>query len=182
MSQTFAMKAFCAVWVGVCLTFCGNVYAGQQPASLRPALVPSSQGIFLVFPFENDGASPRLDWLSEGLEELTIQYLSAAGQQVYSHAGRAAELERNGLPFSAKLSRASMLRIAQDLDADFVIFGSFTSDGKALIVESRVLRLDPLGLLPVIRESGPLESLMELHGKVVWRLLSGNDHPYRFSL
>src|ERR1700730_2673944 len=142
----------------------------------------SSQAIYVVFPFQNAGASPRLDWLGEGLEELTIQYLSAAGQQVYSHAGRAAELERNGLPFSAKLSRASMLRIGQDLDADFVIFGSFTSDGKALIVESRVLRLDPLGLLPVVRESGPLESLMELHGKVVWRLLSGNDHPYRSSL
>src|SRR5258708_40347485 len=26
------------------------------------------QGIYLVFPFENAGASPRLDWLGEGLE------------------------------------------------------------------------------------------------------------------
>ena len=157
---------------------------GAQEQGAKPGAGGSGspQGIFIVFPFQNAGASPRLDWLGEGLEELTIQYLSAAGQQVYSHAGRAAELERNGLPFSARLSRATMLRIAQDLDADFVIFGSFTSNGKSLIVESRVLRIDPLGLLPVIRESGPLESLMELHGKVVWRLLSGNDHPYRFTL
>ena len=88
----------------------------------------SQQGIYLVFPFENNGSSPRLDWLGEGLEELTIQYLSDAGEQVYSHAGRAGELERYGLPTSAKLSRATMLRIAQDLDADYVIFGSFTSD------------------------------------------------------
>lgn len=140
------------------------------------------QGIYLVFPFQNAGASPRLDWLGEGLEELTIQYLSAAGQQVYSHAGRAAEFERDGLPFSARLSRASMLRIAQDLDADFVIFGSFASDGKSLSVESRVLRIDPIGLLPAVRESGPLESLMELHGKAVWRLLAGNGRPYWFTL
>src|SRR5258707_7598016 len=82
---------------------------------------PAQSGLYLVFPFENAGASPRLDWLGEGLEELTIQALSAGGQQVYSHAGRTTEMERNGLPFSAKLSRASMLRVAQDLDADFVV-------------------------------------------------------------
>src|SRR5215470_16778585 len=89
----------------------------------------TQQGLYLVFPFENAGSSPRLDWLGEGLEELTIQYLSDGGEQVYSHAGRAGELERYGLPSSAKLSRATMLRIAQDLDADYVIFGSFTSNG-----------------------------------------------------
>jgi len=156
--------------------------AQENGANTRAGGSAPQQGVYLVFPFQNAGASPRLDWLGEGLEELTIQYLSTAGQQVYSHAGRAAEFERNGLPFSARLSRASMLRIAQDLDADFVIFGSFASDGKSLTVESRVLRIDPIGLLPVVRESGPLESLMELHGKVVWRLLAGNGRPYWFTL
>ncbi len=119
--------------------------AQENGANLRAGSSGLQQGVYLVFPFQNAGASPRLDWLGEGLEELTIQYLSAAGLQVYSHAGRAAEFERNGLPFSARLSRASMLRIAQDLDADFVI-------------------------------------LMELHGKVVWRLLAGNGRPYWFTL
>jgi tetratricopeptide (TPR) repeat protein len=156
--------------------------SAQQPASTTSANSGSQQGVYLVFPFENVGASPRLDWLGEGLEELTIQYLTGAGQQVYSHAARTAELERNGLPFSAKLSRASMLRIAQDLDADFVIFGSFNSDGKSLTVEARVLRLDPATLLPVVRESEPLASMMELQTKVVWQLLTSNDHSYKRTL
>jgi len=141
-----------------------------------------NQRIFLVFPFENGGSAPRLEWLSEGLEELTIQGLSSAGQQVYSHSGRTAEMERNGLPLSAKVSRASMLRIAQDLDADFVIFGSFTSDGKTLSVEARLLRTDPLTLLPAVRESGPLDTMMELQAKCVWRLLSANNRDYRLTL
>src|SRR5258707_1767915 len=161
---------------------CAAASLSAQQTSARTNNGSAQSGVYLVFPFQNAGASPRLDWLGEGLEELTIQYLSTAGQQVYSHAGRAAEFERNGLPFSARLSRASMLRIAQDLDADFVIFGSFASDGKSLSVESRVRRIDPIGLLPVVRESGPLESLMELHGKVVWRLLAGNGRPYWFTL
>jgi predicted Zn-dependent protease/TolB-like protein len=142
----------------------------------------TQSGVYLVFPFENAGALPRLDWLSEGLEEITIQALSAGGQQVYSHAGRTTELERDGLPFSAKLSRASMLRVAQDLDADFVIFGSFSSDGKTLTIDSRVLRIDPLALLPSVRETGPLDSLIDMQSKVVWRLLSENDKAYRATL
>jgi predicted Zn-dependent protease/TolB-like protein len=164
-----------------CALLCAAASLNAQQASARTNGSAQS-GVYLVFPFENAGASARLDWLSEGLEELTIQALSAGGQQVYSHAGRTTELERDGLPFSAKLSRASMLRVAQDLDADFVIFGSFSSDGKALTIDSRVLRTDPLALLPSVRETGPLESLIEMQSKVVWHLLSENDRAYRATL
>lgn len=156
--------------------------AGAPTGARVAASEASQQGIYLVFPFENEGASPRLDWLGEGLEELTIQRLSAAGQQVYSHAGRAGELDRSGLPSSAKLSRASMLRIAQNMDADFVILGRFTSDGRSLMVESQILRVSPTKLLPAIRETGSLDSLMDLHVRLLWRLLSANDHTYTRSL
>jgi Tfp pilus assembly protein PilF/TolB-like protein len=178
MSQYRFMR--CALFIS-CALFCvGNLAARQIQSRVAPA--PIQSGVYLVFPFENRGASPRLDWLGEGLEELTIQALSSGGQQVYSHAGRTAELERNGLPFSAKLSRASMLRVAQDLDADFVVFGSFTSDGKSLTIESRVLRTEPLTLLAPVRETGPIESLIELQSRVVWRLLSESDKAYRPTL
>jgi tetratricopeptide (TPR) repeat protein len=157
--------------------------AAQAPARSPGAVAEASQqGIYLVFPFENVGASPRLDWLGEGLEELTIQRLSAAGQQVYSRAGRIGELDRSGLPPTAKLSRASMLRIAQSMDADFVIFGRFMSDGRSLVVESQILRVSPTRLLPAIRETGSLDSLMDLHVRLLWRLLSANDHAYKRSL
>jgi tetratricopeptide (TPR) repeat protein len=142
----------------------------------------SQQGLYLVFPFENNGSSPRLDWLGEGLEELTIQYLSDAGEQVYSHAGRAGELERYGLPTSAKLSRATMLRIAQDLDADYVIFGSFNSDGTSLTVDSHLLRVDPPALVAPVSETGPLTSLMDMQAKVVWHTLVANDKTYPLAL
>jgi tetratricopeptide (TPR) repeat protein len=142
----------------------------------------SQQRLYLVFPFENNGSSPRLDWLGEGLEELTIQYLSDAGEQVYSHAGRASELERYGLPTSAKLSRATMLRIAQDLDADYVIFGSFNSDGTNLTVNSHVLRVDPPALTAPVSETGPLSSLMDMQAKVVWHTLVANDKSYPLAL
>ena len=177
------LLSFRAVLFLLGLTFGAIHTAGaQQEARKAPSNGKSQPGVYLVFPFENEGASARLDWLSEGLEELTIQYLNGAGQGVYSHSARTAELERNGLPFSAKLSRASMLRIAEDLDADFVIFGSFKSDGTSLTVQARVLRLDPATLLPPVSETGPLASLMELQTRVVWRLVGANDHSYQRTL
>jgi tetratricopeptide (TPR) repeat protein/TolB-like protein len=169
-----------ALTLGLAVASAFSVKAAPQASS--SAAVPGSQGIFLVFPFENDQASPRLDWLCEGIEELTIQRLSSSGQKVYTHAGRASELERYGLPSSARFSHATMLRIGSELDADFVVFGKFTSDGKTLAIEARTLRVNPTRLSEPIRESGTLESLMELHTKVVWKLLAANDKGFPLNL
>ena len=172
------------VLVSVSAVFGTTSVAGRQSAPPTHAALPaaSQQGIYLVFPFENAGASPRLDWLGEGLEELTIQRLSGAGEQVYSHAGRLVELERYGLPHSAKLSRATMLHIGEDLDADFVVFGRFTTNGTSLTIESRILKVSSPRLMPVLRETGTLDSVMDLHSRMIWRMLSANDRYYSLSL
>jgi tetratricopeptide (TPR) repeat protein len=156
--------------------------AGAASGTATAGKNNSSHGIYLVFPFQNSGPSSRLDWLSEGLEELTIQGLSSAGEQVYSHSWRLGELERYGIPTTAKLSRATMLHVAEDLDADFVVFGSFNYDGKNLTIDSRLLQVNPAALLPPLHESGPLETLMDLHTRLLWRMLSENDHAYPLSL
>ena len=163
----------------------GTTSVAAQPSAPSPRAGTAAayqHGIYLVFPFENAGASPRLDWLGEGLEELTIQRLSGAGEQVYSHAGRLVELERYGLPRSSKLSRATMLHVAEDLDADFVVFGRFSVDGTSLTIESRMLKVSPARLLPALQETGKLDSLMDLHSRLVWRMLSSYDRNYSLSL
>ncbi|MGB2625174.1 MAG: tetratricopeptide repeat protein [Candidatus Acidiferrum sp.] len=163
--------------------FCTSVASARDSdgPSLGQNHTHSEEGIYLVFPFENIGTSPRLDWIGEGLEELTIQWLSSAKQLVYSHDGRVNEMDRTGLPSTGKLSRATMLHVAQEMDADFIIFGNFTSDGKTLTISARVLRVNPVSLLPMVQESGPLDSLMDLQSKVIWRLLGTNDHNYYLS-
>ena len=155
-------------------------FAEQQAAP--PAGAPAGlQRIFVVLPFENASGSARFDWLGEGLEELTIQRLSAAGEHVFSHAGRAVELERYGLPATSKYTRATMLRIAEDLDVDFVIFGRYTAKGNSLTVEMRTLSTNPTALRPALQETGTLDSLMGLHGRLVWRTLSANVRSYPLS-
>jgi tetratricopeptide (TPR) repeat protein len=182
MGSHVSIQRLAAVLAALTFLHAGSPRAQQQSAAHRASSPAVGTQIYLVFPFENAGASPRLDWLGEGLEELTILRLSAAGESVYSHSGRINELDRYGLPPGAKLSRATMLRIAEDLDVDYVLFGSFSSDGTRLTVESRILRVNPPTLLPVTRESGPLDTLMDLQTKLAWRALSSNNRSYPFSL
>jgi tetratricopeptide (TPR) repeat protein/TolB-like protein len=176
-------KASPILLAGIFFFFTPRLPAQPPPSpSPAPALNHSVAAVYLVFPFENAGAPPRLDWIGEGLEELTIQRLSHAGLQVYSHSGRVNEMDRYGLPDSAKLSRASMLHVAQEMDADYAVFGSFASDGKTLTVNARLMRINPAALLPAVTELGPLDSLMELHTRITWHLLTATDHSYPLSL
>jgi tetratricopeptide (TPR) repeat protein len=71
-----------------------------------------------------------------------------------------------------------MLHLAEDLDADFVVFGRFTATGTSLTIESHILRVYPAHLLPALRETGALDSLMDLHSRLVWRMLSAIDRNY----
>jgi tetratricopeptide (TPR) repeat protein len=185
MGRSFFKPRYPAVLFSVILIglACASHCLAQVKASAAQSGTTqgNSQKIYVVLPFENASASQRLDWLGEGLEELTIQRLSAAGEQVYSHAGRAADLERYGLPRTSKFSRATMIRIAEDLDADYVVFGRYTASGNSLTIEMRALSIDPMALRPAVRDTGSLNALMELHARVLWRMLAGNERHYRLS-
>jgi tetratricopeptide (TPR) repeat protein len=156
----------------------------QNPPGQSGAKTPSpgASSVFLVFPFENSSRSVRDDWLGEGLEELTIERLAAAGLHVFSHEERLAELERYSLPPAGRYSRAMMLRLAEDLDADFVLFGSYTTDGKTLGLDARLLRVRPPALLQPAAEVTPLDGLLDAQLHVIWRLISTADSAYPLSL
>jgi tetratricopeptide (TPR) repeat protein len=167
----FSAGFFSVLLIGVTGGAEFTAQAAQSAAGAKNA-----QKIYVVLPFENAAASPKSDWLGEGLEELTTERLSAAGELVYSHAGRASELERYGLPANSKFSRATMLRVAEDLDADYVIYGRYLANGGSLTLEMRMLSMNPMALRPALRESGPLTSLMDLHTRLLWRTLTANGH------
>jgi Flp pilus assembly protein TadD/TolB-like protein len=143
----------------------------QSEGASRAASVESHPGTLLIFPFENDSRVASLDWLGEGLSELTAERLRSRGLSLLSRQDRLAALEKMGLPDSARFSRATMIKIATEADADEVVFGRFISDGKTLTLEARVLRLSPPWLSPPYTESGPLESLLRSHARLSWQIL-----------
>jgi Tfp pilus assembly protein PilF/TolB-like protein len=154
----------------------GAAAVASQAVGTPPAAAPAHAETLLVFPFENSSPQGKLDWLSEGFAELTIERLARAGETVFPRDERLAALERMGLPASTRFSRATMLKIAEELDADYVVFGQYSSDGKNIGITARVLRVSPPSLAPPAEESGTLDDLMDMHARLAWRLL-GSVEP-----
>jgi Flp pilus assembly protein TadD/TolB-like protein len=132
---------------------------------------PAAAQTLLVLPFEPQASDPRYDWLGEGLAQLTAERLSGPGRATLSREDWVAALERLGLPAGIQPSRATMLRVAEELEADFVLFGRYRSDGATLHITAQALRRDPAGLSPAFEASGPLASLMDTHAPLAAALL-----------
>jgi Flp pilus assembly protein TadD/TolB-like protein len=125
----------------------------------------------VVFPFENVASDPQKDWLGEGLSELTTDSMVGHGPVVFTRDERLAALEKLGLPTYSRFSRATMIKIAGEVDADYVVFGEFTPDGANLHVSARVLRVSPPKLSEPFSESGSMDSIAEAESRVSWRIL-----------
>jgi len=106
-------------------------------------------------------------WIGAGLEELTIQKTfrcRPAGLFARGPPGRNGP--RRIAPQCKVEPRHQCCTRARDLDADYVVFGNFTSDGTSMTVNARVLRVNPVALLPAVRETGSLDSMMNLHTRL----------------
>lgn len=145
-----------------------GIAAAQAPANSSPT---SRSETVVVFPFENAGHEAGKDWLGEGLAELTVDRLQGHGPVIFSREERLAALEKLGLPAYSRFTRATMLKIAAEIDADYVVFGDFVPDGASLHLSARVLRVNPPRLSAVIEEAGPLENVGEMNLRISWRVL-----------
>jgi tetratricopeptide (TPR) repeat protein len=128
-------------------------------------------GTFLVFPFENQSRMANLDWVGEGLAEITSERLEDRGLSVFSREERLAVLEKIGLPDSARFSHATMVKIAGEADADEIIYGRFVSDGKTVTVEAQVLHLNPPRLSEAFTQTTSMDDLLRAHARLSWQLL-----------
>lgn len=147
---------------------CGQSAGAPQSSS---SSAPPHLYTVLIFPFENDTKMANLDWLGEGLSELTEERLEDRGVNVLSHEDRTAVLERMGLPGSARFSHATMVKIAGEADADAIVYGRYESDGQMAKLEARVLRLSPPSLSPALRETSAMPDLPRAHARLTSQIL-----------
>jgi Flp pilus assembly protein TadD len=118
---------------------------------------------------------PNLDWLGEGLSELTTERLLDRGISVLSRRERLATLETMGLPDTTRLSHATIVKIASEADADAVVFGRFVSDGKTVTLEAHVLHVSPPSLSTALTESADMDGLLRAHARLSWQILCSVD-------
>jgi tetratricopeptide (TPR) repeat protein len=154
-----------------------------------PALPQVMGRTVLVLPFFNRtdasvAKASTLDWIGVSLSESIQEALLAEGQLVIEPAKRAEVFSRLSLKPLTPLTRASILKAAQALDADTVIYGEYalqaatapaTPEAKPsrgdLRITASILEVSRLLRGPEFLESGPLEEFAGLQSRLGWQSL-----------
>ncbi len=122
-------------------------------------------------PFENQSRAPGLDWVGESFPETLGPRLTQAGMLVVERKDRQYAFERAGLPVGTRVSRATLFRVAEEIDADYAVLGSYTFDGRTFTARAQLMDLKRLRLMPETVESGALTQLLEIQSALAWDLL-----------
>lgn len=157
------------------LTFflpCGLM--AQDPARVQGSLL-------LVLPFNNQADQPNLDWISEAVPEILNLRLASAGFMPISRDDRLYALDHLGLPSTFQPSRASAIRLAQTLDADYIIVGSFSTSGSRFQIKAQVLKVDALHLSAPLQEEADITHLIDVLNSLAWGLAKQIDPQFAVS-
>ena len=140
---------------------------GSAHAQTAPA--PGGR-VVLVLPFENRSGNPSLNWIGDSFPDTLDHRLSSADFLTISRDDRVYAFEHLGLPEGFRPSRATSIRIAQQLDANYVVVGSFTVAGNHLTAQAQVLSVDQLRLSPPVQDGADLNKLFDAENAIAWRL------------
>jgi len=167
------------VALAIGITLHAQAQQAATTANSADASEATSHGhLILVLPFENRSAQPNIDWMGESMPEVMNRRLASAGFLPIGREDRLYALDHLGLPPNFRPSRASTIRLAQNLDADSVILGSYTSDGKRLTITARILDINGLKMSTPAEEQVDLSRLLDGINSLAWRLVRQIDPAY----
>ena len=125
----------------------------------------------LILPFENSSKAPGLEWMSEAFPEVLGEGIGSADIYIIARDDRNAAFDRMGVPIGAHLSRATLYRISEQIDADYVILGTYNYDGQTFTATAQLLDMNKLYLAPELKQSGPLVNMVDIQRALAWELL-----------
>ncbi len=97
--------------------------------------------------------------------------MESARLHVISRDDRSYAFDHAGIPLTVRPSRATVYRIAEQMDADYVVLGNYSFDGKIFTANAQLLDMKKLHLYPEVHSSGPLPNLIDLQTTLAWELL-----------
>lgn len=146
--------------------------------ALLPALVlcvwSSLRGdTIAVLPFYHGPGADSVDWMGESVAEALREALDAQGLLALNREDRVEVYRRLSVRSGAVLTRASVIKIGETLDAGKVIYGWFEMGPGhgTLSITARLLDLQHMQAGPEFRESGQLADLSLIQEKLAWQFL-----------
>jgi tetratricopeptide (TPR) repeat protein len=162
-------------WLLLALLFC------VPPAFAQPANPSSTGRVVLVLPFDNRSGQANLNWIGDSFPDTLNQRLSSSGFLTISRDDRQYALDHLGLPVDFKPTRATTIRIAQTLDAEFVIVGSYTINQSRIYVQAQVLDVHNLRMSQPLQDSGELARLFDVENAIAWTIARQIDPQFSIS-
>jgi tetratricopeptide (TPR) repeat protein len=163
--------------LGLVLTLFFTVCAGAQTAAETG---PAAGGrILLVLPFDNRTGQPSLEWIREASAEILSSRLASAGFNSMRRADRVYALDHLGLPQGFHPSRATALKLAETLDADSIIVGSYVTDGPGIVAEARLVDVPHLRMSQPVTARGEMRELIAIFDSLAWKLTRQLDPGYK---
>jgi tetratricopeptide (TPR) repeat protein len=151
------------------IAFLAALLIASPVAYAQTSVSPGETAI--VMPFENLSHAPGLEWIGEAFPVVLQERLTAPNLYVLSREERLRAYDRMGIPAELHPSRATVYRIAEQMDVDFVVLGHYSFDGQLFTATAQVLDMRELKLLPEVTESGPLVSLINVQTALAWDVL-----------
>ncbi len=145
----------------------------------QPADTPGNGGrVILVLPFDNRSGQPTLSWIGDAFPDTLNQRLTSAGFLTISRDDRLYALDHLGYPLDFKPTRATSIRIAQTLDANFVVVGSFNVTDERISVQAQVLDVSQLRMSAPIEDSADLNRLFDVQNAIAWKIARQIDPKF----
>jgi tetratricopeptide (TPR) repeat protein len=170
-------RAAYAALVLILGTFIAHRAAGQAAASGAPSDADHGR-ILLVLPFDNRTGQPSLEWIREAAANLLGSRFASAGFAPMTRADRIYALDHLGLPQSFQPSRASSLKLAQTLDADSIVVGSYSTDGTQIVAEAQVVDVPHLRMSAPVTARGEMRDMIAVFDSLAWRLTRQLDPSF----
>jgi Flp pilus assembly protein TadD len=126
----------------------------------------------MVFPVENLTKSSSLAWIGECVTVSISEALEMPGVRVIPRTEMARLVESSDLPPNVPLSRASMIRVAQQAAADHLVFGSYSGTSDAIQIAMQALDLKSMKLGNEITTAGSSIALPQMENELAWEILN----------
>lgn len=141
-------------------------------SGIATAQSPATSGrTVVVIPFENQSQTPGLEWIGEGIPEILGERLNSPTLYVVPREDRIRAYDRVGIPNGIHPTRATLYRMAEQMDVDYVVLGNYSFDGRMFTTTAQVLDLGHTRLLPAMTESGPLLELIDVQTALAWDVM-----------
>ncbi len=162
------------------LAVCATVHDFGQTANQAISQTRETSGrLVLVLPFDNRTGQSNLAWISDSFPDTLNQRLTSAGFLTITRDDRLYALDHLGLPADFKPTRATTIRMAQTLDADYVVVGSYTVRDGRIAVQAQTLSVNQLRLSRPLDDSSPLERLFDVENAIAWKVAHQIDPQFK---